>query len=119
MPVPPAVEALWKDLEAVRAEILVEVEGLTDAQAGWRPAEQDWSVGEVLHHLTLAEVNTGKLTSKLLKESAGKVGPFPPDLRAFAPLPVWSGAAREAPPAVRPERGHGIAELLAGIKAAR
>ena len=46
-------------------EILKETEGLSQTQADWRPAEQEWSVGEILHHLTLAEVGTGKLTSKL------------------------------------------------------
>ena len=67
-PVP--VEALWNDLQSVRAELLKETEGLSQSQADWRPAEQEWSVGEILHHLTLAEVGTGKLTSKLLQGRA-------------------------------------------------
>jgi hypothetical protein len=118
MPLPPPVEALWSDLEAVRAEIMKEVEGITQKQADWRPRDEEWSIGEILHHLTLAEVATGKLTSKLLKEAAG-AGPFPPDLLAFSPLPALGGTPREAPPAVRPERGRAVAELAAGITAAR
>jgi hypothetical protein len=119
MPLPPPVEALWNDLQAVRAEIMKEVEGLTPGQADWRPRDDEWSIGEILHHLTLAEVATGKLTSKLLKDAAGTTGPFPSDLGAFAPLPGLGGGPREAPPPVRPERGHPIAELVAGITAAR
>lgn len=119
MPLPPAVEALWSDLQAVRAEIMNEVEGLTQGQADWRPRDGEWSIGEILHHLTLAEVATGKLTSKLLKDAAGTAAPFPADLPAFAPLAVLGGGPREAPPAVRPERGHPIAELVTGITAAR
>jgi hypothetical protein len=119
MPLPPPVEALWRDLEAVRAEVLKEAEGLSQAQADWRPGPQDWSVGEILHHLTLAEIATGKLTSKLLKDAGGALAPFPPDLRAFAPLPPWPPGPREAPPVVRPEPGHSIDRLLAEMKAAR
>jgi hypothetical protein len=118
MPLPPPVEALWNELEAVRGEILKEVEDLSQVQADWRPSERDWSVGEIIHHLTLAEVGTGKLTSKLLKEAPQPLPPFPADLRGFAPLPAPQGPA-EAPPAVRPERGRPLGELIAGIKAAR
>src|SRR5881628_3287435 len=103
MPLPPPVEALWNELQAVRAEILKEIEGLSQAQADWRPSDRDWSVGEIVHHLTLAEVATGKLTSKLLKEASGSLAPFPVDLGAFAALPPWPATiAAEAPPVVRP-----------------
>ena len=68
MPLPPPVEAIWKELETNRARVLSEVEGLSQAEVDWRPSDRDWSVGEIIHHLTLAEIATGKLTSKLLKE---------------------------------------------------
>jgi hypothetical protein len=118
MPLPAAMEALWSELQSVRALVLKEVEGLSQAQADWRPSEREWSVGEVIHHLTLAETATGKLTSKLLKEAPQPLPAYPRDLKGFAPLPerIWP---MEAPPMVRPERGHPLAELLAGIKAAR
>lgn len=119
MPLPPPVEALWRELEAVRTEVLREADGLSQAQADWRPGPQDWSVGEILHHLTLAEVATGKLTSKLLKEAGDRLRPFPRDLTAFAALPPWPSGPREAPPVVRPEAGHPIDRLLADMKAAR
>ena len=48
MPLPPPLEALWSDLESVRAILLEEVEGLSQGQADWRPGEKDWSVGEIL-----------------------------------------------------------------------
>ena len=64
-PVP--VEALWNDLQSVRAELLKETDGLSQTQADWRPAEQELSVGEILHHLTLAEVGTGKLMPAALR----------------------------------------------------
>jgi hypothetical protein len=118
---PPAVEALWHELEAVRQEILKEVEGLSQAQADWRPGEGDWSVGEIVHHLTLAEVNTGKLTSKLIKEAdaQGTLAPFPASLTALTPLPPPDPTPMEAPPVVRPEKGRPIGQLVEEMKAAR
>jgi len=121
MALSPAVETLWNELQAVREKVLKETEGLSQAQADWRPSDTDWSVGEILHHLTLAEINTGKLTSKLIKEAdaAGKLAPYPSDLKAFAPLPSPTPGPMEAPPVVRPEKGHPIAQLLADIKSMR
>jgi hypothetical protein len=108
MTLPKPVEMLWSELQAVRADVLREVEGLSQRQADWKPAETDWSVGEVVDHLTIAEVNTGKLTTKLLKEAAA--GGAPAD---FPPGPM------EAPPVVWPGHGKPIGELLASMKAAR
>ncbi|MFZ1057939.1 MAG: DinB family protein [Candidatus Rokuibacteriota bacterium] len=121
MALPPAVEALWNELQAMREKVLKETKGLSQAQADWRPSDTDWSVGEILHHLTLAEINTGKLTSKLIKEAeaAGRLAPYPSDLKVFAPLPPPAPGPMEAPPVVRPEKGHPIAQLLADIKSAR
>jgi hypothetical protein len=115
---PAPIGAIWMELEASRAEVLREVEGLSQRQADWRPAPHDWSIGEIVHHLTLAEVATGKLTSKLLKETPS-AAPFPPDLTAFAPLPPWPPGPAEAPPVVRPEAGHPLDRLIAEMRAAR
>ena len=119
MPLPAPVEALWNDLETSRARVLKEVEGLSQAQADWRPAETDWSVGEIVHHLTLAETNTGKLTSKLLREAGETVKPFPADLKGFTPPVTPAGGRAEAPQAVWPERGRPFAALVAEMKSVR
>ena len=119
MTLPPAVDALWNELQSVRALVLKEVEGLSQSQADWRSSERDWSVGELIHHLTLGEIATGKLTSKLLKEAGDSAVPFPADLKGFAPLPPWPPGPAEAPPVVRPEHGHPVNELLSTFKATR
>ena len=119
MTLPAALDAIARDLDAVRADVLGEADGLSQAQADWRSSVDDWSVGEILHHLTLAEVATGKLTSKLLKEGGASAGAYPPNLAGFAPLPPWPPGPREAPPVVPPEKGHPIAQLLHDMRAAR
>jgi len=118
MTLPTPIEAVWRDLESARAQVLREVHSLSQAQADWRPTSDDWSIGEIVHHLTLAEVATGKLTSKLLREAAPPA-PFPGGLAAFTPLPEWPPGPREAPPVVRPEAGHALDQLLSDIRAAR
>jgi DinB family protein len=116
---PAPVEALWNDLESVRAQLLKEAEGLSQGQSDWRPSEEEWSVGEILHHLTLAEVGTGKLTSKLLKEAPQPLPPFPPDLQGFAPVPAPPPGPARAPEVVYPERGHALERLIADLKTIR
>src|SRR2546423_11335372 len=55
---PKPVETLWRDLESVRAELLREVEGLSQRQAEMRPPTRGCSVGAAIDHLTLAETAT-------------------------------------------------------------
>ncbi len=118
---PKPVETLWRDLESVRAELLREVEGLSQRQAEWRPTPCDWSVGEVIDHLTVAEIATGKLTTKLTKEAAAGGAPavFPHDVTEFAALPNSVSEAANAPESVWPTHGKPLAELLATLKATR
>jgi hypothetical protein len=119
MPLPVPLEALWHELQTIRTEVLKESEALSQAQSDWRPSPPDWSIGEILHHLTLAEVATGKLTSKLLKDAGAVPAPFPAELAGFAALPPWPPGPAEAPPVVRPEQAQPIARLLADMRAAR
>lgn len=119
MPLPAPVDALWNDLQSARAKLLEEVEGLSQAQADWRPSDTEWSAGEIIHHLTLAEVGTGKVTSKVLKEAGERARPFPADLKGFTPIVTPSGGRADAPQGVWPERGKPLSELVADIKATR
>ena len=118
---PKPVETLWRDLESVRVDVLREVEGLSQRQAEWRPTPRDWSVGEVIDHLTIAEIATGKLTTKLTKEAAAGGAPavFPHDVTEFAALPISVSEAANAPESVWPTHGKPLAELLATLKATR
>jgi hypothetical protein len=120
MALPSAIERLWDELERARTDVLREVEGLSQRQADWRPGAKDWSVGEIVDHLTLAEVATGKLTTKLLKEvQAGSAAAiFPHDVTEFAPPPLADGPG-EAPEVVWPGQGKPIGDLVAAMRAAR
>jgi hypothetical protein len=121
MTLPTPVAELWNDLQAVRADVLAEVDGLSQSQADFRPGADDWSIGEIVHHLTIAEIGTGKITTRLLKEAAAGGAPavFPHDLTEFIGLPVKISESSQAPPVVWPEHGRPIAELVNDMKAAR
>jgi len=118
---PTALRKIWTDLEEIRASVLKEIEGLTQAQADWCPSERDWSAGELIHHLTLAEIATGKLISKLIREGGaqGRLRPYPDDVREFEPLPLPPPGPAEAPPIVQPEHGHAIEKLLEELRTVR
>ena len=118
---PIALEKIWEELETVRADLLKEAEGLSQRQADWRPGDRDWSAGELIHHLTIAEIATGKLISKLLKEGGerGLLRPYPTDVNEFEPLPPQPPGPAEAPAVVRPEHGHEIGKLVEEMRATR
>ena len=121
MELPKVIEAIWNDMQATRAQVLKEATHLSQRQADWRPAESEWSVGEIVHHLTIAETHTGKLTTKLVREAeaAGALAPYPADLAAVDPLPPTGPEPAQAPPVVWPEHGRALPELLADMKAVR
>jgi len=121
MPLPQPIERLWDELEHVRRDVLREVDGLSQQQSEWKPGPDEWSIGEILDHLTIAEISTGKLTTKLLKEvEAGSAAAvFPHDLTEFDAVPASPPGRAEAPPGVWPGHGKPIGELIDAMKAAR
>ena len=118
---PKPVEMLWSELERSRADVLREVESLSQRQADWKPGANDWSIGEVVDHLTMAEIATGKLTTKLFKAlpAGGAPALFPHDLTEFSALPPWPSGPADAPEVVWPTAGKPIGELLGTMKATR
>jgi len=119
MALPACVETLWNDLEAVRGQIFKEVEGLSQAQADWKPAPDDWSVGEVLHHLGLAETGFGRLTGRLLKDAGDAVAPWPADLKALTPLPPPPPGPGKAPETAIPTPGQPVGKLVDELRTVR
>jgi len=122
MTLPIAVERLWSELERVRADVLREVDGLSQRQADWKPSDKDWSVGEIVDHLTIAETATSKLTTKLLKDvpAGSAAAVFPHDLTELTAAPLREGdEGGDAPPVVQPGHGKPIGELVSAMKATR
>ena len=83
---PRALKEIGDGLERRRAQLLGEVQRLSQRQADWRPGAGEWSVGEVVHHLVVAEGIAGKIVSVTVKRTAdaGSLLPYPSDIPAFS-----------------------------------
>jgi hypothetical protein len=60
-----------------RASLFQEVEGLSESQLDYKPAEDHWSVTDILHHLALSDEANVKLTYLMLKQAQEQS--IPPD----------------------------------------
>jgi hypothetical protein len=106
----PALAELRQRLDEDLAAVMVAVASLTQTQADWRPAPERWSVGEVVHHLVLANrlfaFAVRKLVTRGKREGlAAPVGATRswPRLRAIADASL-SGPVRN-PDNVTPRHG--------------
>ena len=137
-PVPPVIQTLWYDeLQTIRREMLREAAGLTQAQADWRPAPEEWSVGQNLEHIRIDELDMNKATTKLLKIAMGvekfdqaifemsaregKLGVFPTH---FTKLDDFGELPPPPPPGFKtesaePEHGLPIAQLIVDLNVLR
>lgn len=124
MPLPAALQALFDDMQRIRQEILKEIADLSQEQFDWRPGPDDWSIGEIVHHLSLADIASGKLTTKLLRqaESSGQLAPYPSDAETDVPVRL---PKRErpgpvmAPPFLWPKHGRPASDVLDELRAMR
>ena len=114
-------EAITADREA----LLEAVSGLSEAQFDYRPAPDQWSISDILHHLALADEGSGRLTSMMLKK-AGEMNlpPDPaPDASALDCLDQFAEVLRatraEAPDIVAPRSHLSAAESLTKLDASR
>jgi DinB superfamily len=57
-------------LESSRAKLLVQLDGLTEAQLKFKPAPDKWSISEVVEHIGLAEMGIGSIVQQTLKSPA-------------------------------------------------
>jgi hypothetical protein len=78
------------ELERIRAETLKRFEPLTQEQLDWRPSDNEWSLGEIFHHIALDEHYLREQIARPLME-----GIKPPEDVTFIPPPPFVGAKKE------------------------
>jgi hypothetical protein len=98
------------------------VRGLSEAQLAFEPSPGKWSIGEILDHLSLAEMSIARVASRLLQQAAGRglIGepgsmeppPHQIDRKVF-------NAPAGAPESVLPSPGRPLPRLLAGLEESR
>ncbi len=77
-------------LEKIRAETLKRFESLTQSQLDWHPPENEWSLGEIFHHIALDEHYLREQIARPLLE-----GVKPPEEVTFIPPPPFNGVRKE------------------------
>ena len=75
----PKTQEILDRLGEDRAGLLASVEGRSREQLDYRPTDDSWSIGEVLHHLALAHEATVKLMFNMLRRAREEGAPPDPD----------------------------------------
>ena len=96
--------------------------GLSEAQLDYKPAEGEWSIGDILHHMALTDEATAKLTANMLKQAVEKnLSADPtPEASVLGSLdeftPKIAGGKFQAPERVAPRSHLAPSEAIAGSK---
>ena len=109
--------------EQSQARFVAAVSNLTEAQADFRPDGNQWTIAEIVEHVSIVENNFLRLTHKLLKEAESAPKPPKADLNLGHTSLDENGRQDPgpfpAPERVRPQGGVRIDESLAKMDAAR
>lgn len=109
---PPKLASLYGEMEAIRAETLSALTGLTDEEFS-RNVGGEWSAAQILHHILMAEIGVSKVIRKVIKTAAGSLPPYPADDAVLEVRKLEKPlASYQAPAAVQPDDPPGKADLL-------
>ncbi len=107
--------------EQAQARFIAAVSSLTEAQANFRPDENQWTIAEIVEHVSIVNDGFLRLTHKLLKEA--ELAPRPPkaDLNLGHTSLDENGGQRgpfPAPERVRPKGGVSVEDSLEKLRVA-
>jgi uncharacterized damage-inducible protein DinB len=107
--------------EKSQARFTDAVSNLTEAQANFRLDENQWTIAEIVEHVSIIDNNVLRLTHKLLKEAESAPKPLKADLNLGHTSLDENGHHHPgpfpAPERVRPQGGVGIEDSLAKMRA--
>ncbi len=106
--------------EQAQARFIAAVSNLTEAQANFRLDENQWTIAEIVEHVSIVNDGFLRLTHKLLKEAEAAGKPPKADLNLGHTILDENGDQPppfQAPDRVRPQGGVSIADSLAKMRA--
>ncbi|HEU0175639.1 MAG TPA: DinB family protein [Blastocatellia bacterium] len=107
--------------ERAQARFMAAVSDLTEAQANFRPDENQWTIAEIVEHISIVNDGFLRLTHKLLKEAESAPKPPEADLNLGHTSLDENGRQHpepfQAPDRVRPQGGALIVDSLAKMRA--
>jgi len=107
--------------EQAQARFIAAVSNLTEAQANFRPDENQWTIAEIVEHVSIVNDGFLRLTHKLLKEAELAARPPKADLNLGHTSLDENGRQRgpfPAPERVRPNGGVSVEDSLIKLRAA-
>lgn len=118
------LQELVEEISKNRESLLQSVNGLNQSQLDFKPAENEWSVTDILHHLALSDEANVKLTSIMLKQAQENSLPADPcpDESVLDCLDQFRGAMggkMTAPDRVKPLSYVPAEESLTRLKTSR
>ena len=69
------LDDIYAMIEQQHARFVAAVNGLNDAQAQFTPAENEWSIAEIVEHIGIANNSFLRVTYKLLKKAEAASAP--------------------------------------------
>jgi uncharacterized damage-inducible protein DinB len=102
--------------EQAQARFIAAVSNLTEAQANFRPDENQWTIAEIVEHISIVNDGFLRLTHKLLKEAETQARQPQADLNLGHTSLDENGAQRgsfQAPDRVQPKGGVSLEDSLA------
>jgi len=107
--------------EQAQARFMSAVSNLSDAQADFRPDENQWTIAEIVEHVSIVNDGFLRLMRKLLKEAESAAKPAKTDLNLGHTSLDENGQQHpepfQAPERVRPQGGARIEDSLAKMQA--
>ena len=106
--------------EQARERFMAAVSNLTEAQVNFRPDENQWTIAEIVEHVSIVNDGFLRLTHKLLKEAESAPRPPKPDLNLGHTSLDENGQQQgqfQAPERVRPQGDARIEDSLAKMRA--
>lgn len=95
------------------------VSGINEMQASFRPVETEWTIGEIVEHVSIVNNGFLRITRKLLRQAEAETKPAPTDLNLSFLMVDEAGTPVgkfEAPETVRPKGEISIADALVSMR---
>jgi uncharacterized damage-inducible protein DinB len=106
--------------EQAQSRFIAAVSNLTEAQANFRPDEDQWTIAEIVEHVSIVNDGLLRITHKLLKEAEAAPKPPKADLNLGHTILDENGNQPppfQAPDRVRPQGGMSIEDSLVKMRA--
>ncbi len=118
------LQEIIQSIEDSRDKVMTAISGLDQAALDRRPTPQEWSVGEILHHLQLIEILVARLLERqVARASRIGLGADPVGHSVLKSLDQFSIETNPqkvvSPDNVTPTQGIARQELLDGLAASR